>query len=139
MGMCAALVDAQVAHQLTVQGAAREHALDGLLDNPFRMLAVENLARRPLLDAARIASVLVVNLVFAFGAGEDDLVGIDDDDVVTAIDMGCVDRSMFALEARRDESGEAADNEPFGIDENPLLLHRGRLGDIGRHYLEAPW
>ena len=108
--MLAALIDAQVAHQLAVQRPARKHALDGLFNDALRVLAVEDLARCALFDAARIAGVSVIDLVVTLGAGEDYLVGIDDDDVVTAIDMRRVDGSVLALEARRDESSEAADN-----------------------------
>ena len=91
--MLAALVDLEVAHQLALQRPAREHALDGLLEDALGELAVEDLARRALLDAARIAGVPVVDLVVTLGAGEDDLLGVDDDDVVAAVDVRRVDRS----------------------------------------------
>ena len=111
--MLGALVDAQVAHQLALERTAREHALDGLVDDALGVLAVHDLAGRALLDATGIAGVVVVDLVFVLGAGEDDLVGVDDDDVVTAIDVRRVDGLVLALEAGGDESSEAADDETF--------------------------
>ena len=128
----------QIAHQLALQRAALQHALDGLFDDALGELALEDLARRALLDAAGIARVAVVDLVVVLIAGEDDLVGVDDDDVVTAIDVRRVDGFVLALEARGDESGEPADDETVGVDQDPLLLHLAGLATIGRHCLEAP-
>ena len=73
----------------------------------------------------------IVDFVFALGAGEDDLVGVDDDDVVSAIDVRRVRGLVFALEAHGNDGGESPDDQPLGVDQDPLLFHRGRLGDIG--------
>jgi hypothetical protein len=52
---------------------------------------------------------------------------VDDDDVVAAIDMGRVRREVFAAEAHRDQGGEPADHQTFGVDQHPLLRHLGGL------------
>jgi len=59
--------------------------------------------------------------------------GVDDDDVVAAIDMRRVGRKMLAAQAHGDERGEAADDQTLGVDHDPLLLHLGRLGRKGFH------
>src|SRR5690554_3497006 len=48
-------VNAQVLHLTTAERAARDHALDCLLDDALREAAFEDLASRALLDAARVA------------------------------------------------------------------------------------
>src|SRR5262245_59924813 len=102
--MLVTLVDLEGAHPLALQGAALQHALDRQLDSALGELAVENLARGGLLDAARVAGVAVVDLVRRLIAGEDDLLGIDDDDVVAAVDVRGVDWLVLTLEAGGDES-----------------------------------
>ncbi len=67
--------------------------------------------RRALLDAARMAGVVVVDLLVALAAGEHHLVGIDDDDVVAAVDMRREGRLVLAAQAVGDDRGEAADDE----------------------------
>jgi hypothetical protein len=132
--MLGTLVDFQVAHQLTLQRSAAEHALNGLLDDALGELALHDHAGGLLLDAAGIAGVAVVDLVGVLIAREHHLVGVDDDDVVTAVDVRGVDGPVLALEAEGDESGEPTDDETLGVDQNPLLHHLGRLSDEGRHY-----
>src|SRR5690606_14588787 len=79
MRMFGAGVDAETLHLATAERAARDHALDGLLDHTLGETALEQLARGALLDAAGMAGVPVVGLVGVLLAGEGDLVGIDDD------------------------------------------------------------
>src|ERR1700736_1392365 len=77
-------VDLQVAHQPTLLGPAREHALDGLEQTTLWERALEDLPWGFFLQAARISPVPLIELVFALLAGEDDLVGVDHDDVIAA-------------------------------------------------------
>ncbi len=86
--MVRAGVNAQVLHLATAERAARDHALNCLLDDAFRELAFDDLASRTLLDAARVTGVPVVLLVGVLLAGQDCLFGIDDDDVVAVVNMG---------------------------------------------------
>src|SRR5581483_4734235 len=63
------------------------------------------------------------------------LLGVDDHDVVAAIDVRREARLVLALEAQRHERREAAQHDAVGIDEDPLLVLRCRLGRqrYGRH------
>ena len=133
MGVLGALVDAQVTEDLAEERAAGQHALDGLLDDPLREAALEDELGRTLLDAAGIASVVVVHLLVALAAGQDDLVGVDDDDVVAAVDMGGVRRLVLAAQTQRHNRGETTHDEPGGVDHNPLLFDIGGLERDGLH------
>ena len=55
MRMLGAGVDAQVRHLATASGLSRKHALDGLFQHALGEVAVEDLARGALLDAARMS------------------------------------------------------------------------------------
>jgi hypothetical protein len=86
-----------------------------------------------LLDAARIAGVVIVDLLLALAAGEHHLVGVDDDDVVAAIDVGRVARLVLAAQAHGDDRGEAADDKAGGVDDDPLLVDVGGFQGKGFH------
>src|SRR3546814_1307820 len=85
--MFGAGIDAQVTHLLAPQRPARDHALDRLFEHALGEAAFEHLAGGDALDAARIAGVPVIDLARQLVAGEAHLVRVDDDDVVTAIDV----------------------------------------------------
>ena len=128
--MLRALVDAQVAELLAAERAAREHALDRLLDHALREAAVEDEARRALFDAALKPGVVVVHLVFTLPAGEDHLLRVDDDDVVAIVHMRGEGGLVLAAQAQRDDRGKAADHEAGGVDDHPFLLDLGRFGRV---------
>ena len=75
----------------------------------------------------------LVALVLILVAGEHDLLGIHDDDVVTHVDMRGVCRFVLTLEAHGDQRGKPADDETLGIDQHPLFLHLAGLGAVGLH------
>src|SRR5215207_5816004 len=133
MRVLGALVDAEVAEDLPEQGASRQHALDRLLDDALGEAALEYVLGGALLDAARIAAVVVIDLLLALAPGEDHLVGVDDDDVVAAIDVRGVARLVLAAQAHRDDRGEAADDEAGGVDDDPLLVDVGGFQGKGFH------
>src|ERR1700716_1229763 len=89
-------VNAQVAELHAAKRSARNHALDGLLDHALGETALEDRLRRAFLDAADEAGVIVIDLVVALAAREHHMRGVDDDDVVTAIDMGRIGREVVA-------------------------------------------
>src|SRR5687767_4499937 len=102
MRMGGAGIDLEVLHLATAERATGNHALNGLLEHALGKAAFERLAHRALLDAARIAGVPVELLVCELLAGEDDLLGIDDDDVVAVVDMGGKGGFVLAAEAHGD-------------------------------------
>src|SRR5262245_52627184 len=124
-------IDAQIPELLAAERPARQHALDGLLQHPLGMLALEDRGGGPVLDAAGIAGVPVIDLVGALVAGEDDAAGIDDDDVVATIEMRGIARLVLASEAVCDQHGKSSHHEAVGVDQGPGLVDvpwRGREG-----------
>ena len=105
--MLGAGVDAQVAHLLAAERAAREHPLDRLLDHPLGEAALEDLAGGAELDAARIAGVPVVALVGALVAGQLHLLGVDDDDVVAHVHVRREGRLVLAAQDLGDDGWRA--------------------------------
>src|SRR5690606_4584739 len=126
-------IDAQVLHLAASKRPARNHALDCLLDHTLGETALEDVARSALLDAAWMTGVPVILLVFVLAAGKADLVRIDDDDVVTIVNMGREGWLVLAAQTVGNESGETADNEILGVDQDPLLRYFRRLLRKGFH------
>src|SRR5262249_13014450 len=93
----------------------------------------EDRLRAAFLDAADVAGVMMVDLALPLAAGEHDLCGVDDDDVVAAIDVRRVGRQVLAAQAHRDQRREPADDQTLGVDQNPLLLDFGGLRQIAFH------
>ena len=123
--------DAQVAQLLTAQGPPRDHALHGLFQYALRETTLEHLARGYPLDAAGVTGVLVIDLVRQLLAGELDLVRVDDDDIVTAIDVRGERRLVLAAQNVRDHHRGTADDQIGRVDDMPLLLHLVRLRRLG--------
>src|SRR6266702_2860695 len=128
-----ARIDAKIAELAPPERPMRQHALDRLLDDALGKFSLKNRPRGTLLDAADMASVVVVDLLLALPAREHDLGGIDDDDIVAAIDMRGEGRQMLATQPQRHDRREPADHEAGGVDHHPLLLDLGWLCGIGRH------
>src|SRR6516225_10790314 len=96
-------VNTQIAQLHAAQRPTRDHALDGLLDHTLGKTTLEDRSCGVFLDAADETGVLVVDLVVALATGQHRLRGVDDDDVIAAIDMRRVRRKVFAAKAYRDQ------------------------------------
>ncbi len=131
--MLGAGIDPQIAELDPRQRAARQHALDRLLDDALRELALEDRTRGALFNPADIARVVTVDLVLALAPGEHDLVSVHDDNIVAVIDVGRVGGLVLAAQAHRDDGREPADHETSGVDHHPLLLDLGRFGRKSLH------
>ncbi len=94
-------IDVQFTHLLAAQRRAANHALHRLNDDALGMLAVQNLTGDALFDATRIAGVPVVHLVRALTPCHLHLFGVDDDDVVAAINVRRVYRPVLSAQAHR--------------------------------------
>ena len=128
VGVLSAVEQAQVRQLLARQGAfLGHHALDGFLEDPLREATVEDVARFAFLDPAGIAGVMVVGLLRQLIAGELHLVGVDDDDIVAVVDVRGVVRAMLAAQTVGDEGRKTANDDAFGVDQDPLVFHIGRL------------
>ena len=64
-------------------------------------------------------------MLVGLAGGQDDLVGVDDDDVVTGVDVGREDRLVLAAQDVGDLGGQAAEHQALGVDDVP------GAGDVG--------
>src|SRR5208337_1045082 len=126
-------IDEQMRHLPPSERPARNHALHRLHQNALGELAAEDLERAPLLDAAGMVRMAVIDLVLHLVAGEDDLLRIDDDDMVAVVHMRGEGGLMLAAKAHGDDGCDAADNQALGIDQNPLFLNVRWFCGIGSH------
>src|SRR5476649_2564878 len=69
MGMIGTLIDAQIAELLAPERPARQHALHGFFDNALGEAALENRFGRPLLNAADITRVMMIDFLVALATG----------------------------------------------------------------------
>src|SRR4051812_4388686 len=113
----------------------RQHALDGFANDLGRP-AIELLAHRPRLQAAREARVPVDHLLVELLAGEVDLLRVDDDHEVTRVDVRRVLRLLLPAQGVGDLRREPAQGLPLGVDDVPVALDLSRLGGIGLHQSE---
>ena len=131
MGVFRPGIDMQVAHLRPAQRAPGDHALNRLFDNAFREAAFHAFTDGAALDAARITRVPIEHALFRLGAGDAHLVRIDDDNMVTTINMRGELRLVLAAKAIGDQGGETAEHEPIRINQHPVLLHLRRLQRAG--------
>jgi hypothetical protein len=75
-------VDLELLQHATSEARMREHLADRLAHDGGGIVC-DHIAHRFHLEAARIAREAVIELVLALVAGEVDLLGIDDDHVIT--------------------------------------------------------
>ncbi len=115
-------IDMQVAEKLVAQSVFGEHASDGVFNNLDGVLG-EHFSRSRETLSAGISGVAHVNLVGHFLAGKSDFVRIDDDDIVTTIEMRGVIRFCLASEDACDGGSQSADNHLLGVNNNPFFLH----------------
>ncbi len=133
MRMLGSNINAQIAHQLVAQCRTINHALNGLDDQLLGSFAREDFAFGALLDAARITGVVVEDALLGLVAGQSDLLGIDDNDVVTAIEEGGIAGLVFALEKHGDLGSQAAEDEVFRVNQQPVFLDLASLEHHGFH------
>ena len=131
--MLSAAVDMQAGQRILGDDVAGHHAADGQLHGQLG-LVLHQQAVLGLMQAAGVAGVTEILLVFSFSTGHDELVSVDNNDVIARVDVRCVFRLVFATESESDFSGKAADNLIGCINHVPFTLHFKRLGREGFHY-----
>jgi len=85
-----------------------------------------------LFDATGVQRMVIVDLVLQFVPREEYLFGVDHDDEITRVDMGCVLRSMFPAENGGNPACEATQYLTIGIGYVPCLLHLTLLCKVSR-------
>src|SRR6478672_1041464 len=126
MRVLATGVDLEVRQLLAPEGRLGEHAADGLLHGLLGALG-EELGVRGAPQAAREARVAVGLLLLELGAGEGDLLGVDDDDEVTTVDVRGEGGLVLAAQEDRGLARQATQDDVRGVDDVPGPSDLGRL------------
>jgi hypothetical protein len=97
MGVLVAGVNEELLIHFTSQAILWQHAFDGSFDNSVGA-AAEKIFRNLFFFSAGVPGEIDVDLVIHFVTGEDDLVSVDDDDKVAAVNVRRVIGLVFAPE-----------------------------------------
>src|ERR1700679_3533585 len=125
------LVDLELGGHLAAELALGQHALDGFLEDLLRT-ANEQLAVLFLAQAAGETGVAAIELLASLHAGDLDLLGVDDDDVIAHIDIRRVERVQLARENAGGMRSEAAERLAGRVQHKPLALNVLAAGDRSR-------
>ena len=104
----------------------------GALDHRLRLFGADE-TRRLLAESARIERVMTVDLVRLFLAGQDDLLGVDDDDVIAGVEERRVGRLGLAGNDPGDLGRKTPEDFALGVDDEPFRLDVALLGEIRTH------
>src|SRR5262249_25169456 len=114
-------VDLELLHQGAAEGGARQHAADGVLDQPGR-LSLHGLLRGELHVPARIHGVVDVLLVLPLLAGEPDLVRVDHHHEVAAVGVRGERRLVLSAQHAGDGGRGAPQHLVLHVDDHPAPL-----------------
>ena len=120
MRMLAACIHLQVAHLRSPQTRAGQHAFHGFLDNEFGIF-FEIFGRRGQPNASRIARMTDILLVRELLPGQSHLLGVDDDDIVTAVNVRSETRLVFSAQDFGYLGGKTSQYRVRCVDQNPFL------------------
>src|SRR5271156_2220920 len=107
MRVLVALVNLELGVHLPAHLGLGEHALDGFFDDLFGLKG-EEADKGLFAQAAGEAGVAAVELSLALEAGEPNLFGVDDDNMVADIDIGGVLRAPLTGQVAGGDGGETA-------------------------------
>jgi len=112
----------EVSEDLVAKTGLREHTLDCSPDQFSGPLCEDLLGRGEALST-RISGVAGIHAVGHLVSLEGDFLGVDDDDVVTAVDVGSEAGLVLATEDKSDAGSKAAKRKICSINDDPLFVH----------------
>ena len=127
MGMLRTCIDIKVSVESSAQTVFGEHATDSVLEDALGM-GSQHLGRSGLALTSRISGVVLINLISHLFTRENDFFGIDDNHIVTTVNMRSIARFGLASQNIGDSRGQTAYRLILSIDKNPLLLHGVLVG-----------
>jgi hypothetical protein len=122
MRMLGTCINVQIADELVTKTGFGEHSFDGPAHQFSGPLCEDLLGSRETLST-RITGVTNVNAIVHLVTLEGNLLGVDDDDVVTAIHVRSVARFGLAAEDKSNPGCKTAKRKIRGIDDDPLFLY----------------
>ena len=100
----------------------RDHSADSLLNEELRLTSTDALRSLHFL-VTDVSSVVSVNFLCLFVTREDNTLSVDDDDVVTCVNVWCVDRLMLATKKDGSFASYLSEDLVCCIDDVPLALY----------------
>ena len=138
MRMLPACINKQFLEHLPPQAILREHALYGIFNDGFRLLS-QQVARSRLALSARITRVAHIFFLVHLQARKTNLIGIDHNDVIATVNMGCIRRLVLATQNMCNAGTQTPDYLTLSVYDVPFALNfftlcRTRLVTQGIHY-----
>ena len=130
--MVGAGVDLELGGLLAAEAGVGKHPLHRLLDDLLRP-GGQHVGERAGLEPTGVAGVVVVDDLLRLRAGQHDLLGVDDDDEVTGVDVRGEVRLVLAAQEHRDLRSETPEHHVRGVDDVPGALDIGGLGLVRAH------
>ncbi len=121
MGMLFACVHFQLLRHLPAKAVVRQHSFDGMFQHHL-WLRLHHVLDRFEASSTRIEGVVVVFLQLLSLAGNNNLFGIDDDNEIAKVCVGCEGRFVFTPDDMGNLRGNSSDGLTGCIDQEPLLL-----------------
>ncbi len=114
--------DVQLVELTAPQTGLGQHALDGKFDETPR-IPLEDLAGGHDFLPSRVATIALIFLLFPLLTRQSDLFGIDDDDVIAEVFVGCKLWLVLAAQYGHDSGSQSTEHHTFRIDDVPLRGH----------------
>ena len=124
MGMLCADIYVQLAEHLRAEAVLRQHTLNGMFNDAGRE-ALEHLTGSRERRAALIAGVTEIGLVRQLLSRELYFFSIDNNDIITGVDMRRVNGLILTAKNLRDLRCKASDRLILGVYNIPLALNIG--------------
>ena len=134
MGMLSALVQVQAGHSVLAQGVLGQHALDSNFHSVVAA-GVHHVASLGFLQTADPAGNAVVLLLLQLLAGQNSLVGVDDDNEIAAVNVGGEVSLVLAAQNVGSFDSGTAQGLAGSIDNLPLALQGLLLQQGSGHYV----
>lgn len=139
MGMVRTVVYVHVLDETTTETVLGEHTFHDTHEQRMHTFALIVLFERFLHEhfggslalTAGIAGVVEINTVGHLLAGENNLIGVDDDYIVAALHVGGVAGFVFAAKQFCHFSTQTAEDLIGGVDNHPLVLYLLSVGEFG--------
>ena len=109
--------------------SGRKHAFYGEANDAVRVL-FHHVAHHECLEITHVTTVPVVHLLREFTSGDPQLVGVDDNHMVAADDMGGVRWPVLAQQRDGDLSSEPTQADPGSVDDAPVVGQLTGFGEI---------
>ena len=118
-----AYINVEVAEELSAKTVLGKHTLHDTTEEFVCTVGLsEDRSGRVLALTAGVAGVGVVSAIRHLLTGQDELVGVDDDDVVTAVNVGSKVGLVLTTEQFGDLRSKATEHLVGGVNDDPLFL-----------------